>query len=219
VKKVLVGTDKSEKPKKYRPIQTKDGRKSQLVSFASLLKIELSGVFKSLPFLGVISIWLVIVFMEINSTINEGGAYNDSLYPLTNLLIDLFLDPLSTLSFILIVFYSGELVWRERSLNFNGIIDATPVANWVFFLSKFVALIMLPLLLISSGILVAIGFQISKGYFNFEIEQYLSMFYYQGTQLIIFSMMALFVQSLTRNKYYRFNHLGKLPRSKYWIGA
>lgn len=201
VKKVAVETDKPEKPKKYGPIQIIVGRKSQRASFFSLLKIELNGVFKSLPFLGVIGIWLVIVFMEINSTINEGGAYNDSLYPLSNLLIELFADPLSILSFILIVFYSGELVWRERSLNFDGILDATPVANWVLFSSKFIALIMLPLLLIASGILVAMGFQISKGHFNFELGQYLSMFYYNGTQLIIFSMMALFVQSIFRNKY------------------
>jgi len=201
VKKVLVGTDKTEKSMRYKPIQAIEGSQSQRASFFSLLKIELSAVFKSLPFLAVISIWLVIVFMEINSTINGGGAYNDSLYPLSNLLIELFVDPLSIFSFILIVFYSGELVWRERSLNFNGIIDATPVANWVFFLSKFITLIMLPLLLISSGILLAIGFQISKGYFNFEMEQYLAMFYYEGTQLIIFSMMAIFVQSIARNKY------------------
>lgn len=201
VKKVVVSADKSEKEEQYSPIQAIKGRKSQWASFISLLKIELTGVFKSLPFLGVISIWIVIVIMEINSTINEGGAYNESLYPLTNLLIDLFANPLSILSFILIIFYSGELVWRERSLNFNGIIDATPVANWVFFLSKLIALISLPLLLITSGILVAMGFQISKGYFNFEMEQYLSMFYYNGMQLIIFSMMALFIQSLVKNKY------------------
>ncbi len=201
VKKSFVANDKSEKPEKYKPVQTHDGRQSQFSSFFSLLKIELNGVFKSLPFLGVISIWFVIVFMEINSTINEGGAYNDSLFPLTNLLIDLFIDPLYILSFILIIFYSGELVWRERSLNFNGIIDATPVANWVLFSSKFIALIMLPLLLIASGIIIAMGFQIAKGYFNLEMDQYLSMFYYNGTQLLIFSMMALFVQSLVSNKY------------------
>ena len=201
VKKVLTEADKSEKLETYKPTKGIVGSQSQRASFFSLLKIELGGVFKSLPFLGVISIWLVIVFMEINSTINDGGAYNDSIYPFTNILIDLFTDPLSILSFVLIVFYSGELVWRERSLNFNGIIDATPVANWVLFSSKFMALILLPLLLISSGILVAIGFQISEGYFNFDVDQYLSMFYYQGTQLIVFSMMALFVQSLVRNKY------------------
>ena len=201
VKKVLAIADKSEKLKTYKPTKAIVGSQSQRASFFSLLKIELSGVFKSLPFLSVISIWLIIVFMEINSTINDGGAYNDSLYPFTNILIDLFTDPLSILSFVLIVFYSGELVWRERSLNFNGIIDATPVANWVLFSSKFIALILLPLLLISSGILVAMGFQISKGYFNFDMGQYLSMFYYNGMQLIVFSMMALFIQSIARNKY------------------
>ena len=173
--------------------------KSQWASFKSLLKIELTNVFKSLPFLAIMLIWVVIVFINIYETINSGGNYNDSLYPTTNLLIELTLDPI--LSLLLIVFFSGELVWRVRELKFDGIIDATPASSRVFFFSKMITLILLPIILISTAIIISIGFQISKGYFHFEIGQYLSSFYFGGMEFFFFVLLSLFFQSLVSNKY------------------
>jgi len=167
----------------------------------SLVKIELSGVLKSLPFLGILLIWVIIVFVEINSRVNGGGAYGDSWYPFTNLLIELFVEPMTFFTIIPIMFYSGEIVWRERSLNFNGIVDATPVVNWVFFLSKLIALLVLPTLFIASGIILSMSFQAASSYFDFELNQYLNLFYHNGLPLFVYCFLALFVQSLVRNKY------------------
>ena len=97
------------------------------------------------------------------------------MYPFTNQLIDLLLAPLTLFSLILIVFYSAEIVWKERSLDFNLIVDATPVKNWVFFLSKFGALLLLPLILITIGIAMCIAFQVALGYSNFEFGLYASL--------------------------------------------
>ncbi|MDF1864661.1 MAG: M1 family aminopeptidase [Saprospiraceae bacterium] len=186
----------------YSPVQAiVHNSKFQKQSFFSLFKMELSNVFKSLPFLGVLLIWVVLVFSEIYLRINQGGDYNQSLYPTTNLMIWLIKDPLPLLSLILIVFYSGEMVWRERSLKFNEIIDATPASNTGFFLSKSLALVCLPILLITISIIMAMGFQISKGYFQFEIGLYLSMFYYLGIGLFFYVLLAFFIQSLIPNKY------------------
>ena len=33
---------------------------------------------------------------------------------------------------LLIVFYAGELVWREREARLSEIADAAPVPEWVF---------------------------------------------------------------------------------------
>lgn len=185
----------------YRPVTVHITADSQRKSFLSLLKLEWNSIFKSLPFLTVNVIWVVVVFMDCFARINGGGAYNDSWYPMTNLLIELFADPLMLFGFILIVFYSGELVWRERGLNFNGILDATPVNNWTLFVSKFLVLVSLPMMLILSSIVLAIVFQISHGYFTFETGQYLAMFYFNGMTFLIFSVVAMFLQSIVRNKY------------------
>ncbi|MEH6537707.1 MAG: M1 family aminopeptidase [Psychroserpens sp.] len=185
----------------YQPIKALHNFKAQQMAFFSLLKLELKSVFKSLPFIAVLLMWLFIVFSELYSTVVSGGEYGVSVYPFTNQLIDLIVDPLSIFSLILIVFYSSEIVWRERSLNFNTIVDATPVKNWVFFVSKFAALLSLPMILITSGILLCMLFQVSLNYTNFEFSLYASLFYYYGLQLAIYSMIALFVNSLAKNKY------------------
>lgn len=185
----------------YQPIKALHSFKAQRMAFFSLLKLELKNIFKSLPFIAVLIMWLVIVFSELFSTVIEGGEYGVSIYPFTNQLIDLIVGPLTLFSLILIIFYSAEIVWRERDLNFNSIVDATPVKNGVFFLSKFTALLSLPMILIASGILLCMVFQISLNYTNFEFSLYASLFYHYGVQLVVFSMIALFVNSLAKSKY------------------
>jgi len=201
IQKVKTIAEDKVEPVAYKTIEPTLALKSDFVSLLSLLKIELQGVVKSLPFIAIILIWVVLSFSEIYSRIFQGGDYSDSLYPLTSLIISNILDPLKFLGIVLIIFYSGELVWRERSLNFNGIVDTTPVANWSLFVSKLLALLLLPALLIGSGIIIGIGFQVATGFFEVDLGQYLSMFYFNGLQLFLFSVLAVFIQSLVKNKY------------------
>ncbi|MGI9531255.1 M1 family aminopeptidase [Lutimonas sp.] len=185
----------------YKPIKALHNFKAQRLAFFALLKLELKSVFRSLPFIAVLLMWMFIVFSELYSTVIGGGEYGVSMYPFTNHLIDLFVNQLSVFSLILIVFYSSEIVWKERGLNFNHILDATPTKNWVFFLSKFSALLLLPIILITSGILMSMLFQLSLNYTNFELGVYASLFYYHGIQIVVFCMIAFFVNSLVKNKY------------------
>jgi len=185
----------------YKPLVGIYNFKAQFIAFKALLNMELKAVFKSIPFVAVLLMWLFMVFSELSSTLFGGGAYNDSLHPFTNILVEIIVEPLITFSFILIVFYSAELVWKERSYNFNSIIDATPVSNAVFFLSKLTTLLALPCILIISGIAMSIAFQMALGYSNFEFELYASIFYHYGLQLAVFCMIALFVHSLVKYKY------------------
>ncbi|WP_271765601.1 ABC transporter permease/M1 family aminopeptidase [Aquimarina algiphila] len=188
--------------KLYTPVLTfAKTRKAQCSSFLSLTKLELTNIFKSLPFIAVLLIWILIAITEIYNRIYEGGFYHDSLYPSTSSLIELISEPLPILSLILIIFYSGELIWKERNLNFNGILDTTPASNNIFFFSKYVALLVLPLLLIITSILVSISFQIAGDYYDFEWQQYINMFYFQGTEMIFYGVLTLFIQSIVSNKY------------------
>ena len=185
----------------YKPLQTIHNFKAQYLAFFSLLKIELKSVFKSLPFIAVLIMWLAIVFSELYSTVISGGEYGVSQYPFTNQLISLIVNPLTLFSLILIIFYCSEIVWKERSLNFNLIVDAVPTKNSVFFLSKFFAILLLPVILITTGIIMCILFQVRLNYTNFEFSQYASLYYHYGLQLAVFSMIGLFINSLAKSKY------------------
>ena len=110
-------------------------------------------------------------------------------------------QPLIIFSLLLIGFYSAEMVWKERSIHMNYIIDATPVKNSLLVLSKLVALVALPLLLISTGLVLAVVFQSIQGHFNFEWKLYASVYYYQGMQLRVFCCLALCVHTRSKTKF------------------
>ena len=197
-------TIKDSKPSivlQYQPEVISITAISQLKAVASLLNIELKAVFKSLPFVAMLLLWLVIVILSIASRIYEGGQYNDSLYPETNLLIELFQMPLWALGLVLIIFFSGEVVWRERMQNFFGIIDATPTSNLAFFSSKLIAVMLLPFVLIVVAVIVCVAFQLFGNYRNYDWSRYALMLYYPGFTFIIYTVLAVFIQSVSPNKY------------------
>ena len=92
---------------------------------------------------------------------------------------------------LLIVFYAGELVWRERDAGLSEIADAMPVPEWALFLGKFLglslALVALMALVATAGVLG----QMRMGYFDLEIGLYLRILF--GLQLIDYILFALLV--------------------------
>jgi ABC-2 type transport system permease protein len=107
---------------------------------------------------------------------------------------------------LLIIFYAGELVWRERDAGLGEIVDAMPVPEWAFVLGKFLGLALVlaawMALLTIAGMLV----QARMGYFNVEPGLYLKVFF--GIQLadyLLFAMLALVLHAVVNQK-----HLGYL---------
>ena len=107
---------------------------------------------------------------------------------------------------LLIVFWSGELVWRERAAGLSEIVDAAPVPEWVLFLGKFLGLGLLLVacmaLRMAAGMLVQAG----RGYYEFEIGLYLQILF--GLQLadyLLLALLALVVQVVVNHR-----HVGHL---------
>jgi hypothetical protein len=92
---------------------------------------------------------------------------------------------------LLIIYWAGELVWRERDAGMGDIIDATPVGEWVLVLGKFLGLALVLVawmaLLIAAGVVV----QMRMGYFSFEFGLYLRILF--GIQLVDYLMFAVLV--------------------------
>jgi ABC-2 type transport system permease protein len=201
VKKEESISEESDRSTKYVPVAiTSDSSKIRLAAFKNLVKLDLKSTFSSIPFLAIIAIWIVMLSIAFNYSINGREVYGAK-YPSTDLLLGLIVEILPVLGLLLVVFFSGELVWKTRSNNFHEIIDATPISNGIFFLSKFFVLALIPMLLIFSAILVGIVFQVCNGYYDFQFELYLSTFYYAGLQLVLYAVFALLVQSVVSNKY------------------
>ena len=103
---------------------------------------------------------------------------------------------------ILLTIYSGELVWRERDLKLDQVVDSTPSKSWVGFASKLAALSGVILLLL--GVVVGAGMlaQAFAGFFRFEPLLYSQkIFGMQFVEYLLLAVLALAVHTLVNHKY------------------
>ncbi len=123
-------------------------------------------------------------------------------WPVTNQMLLMASGGFAIFAFAIIIFYSGELVWRERDAELNQVMDALPMQRWVLFCSKLFALMLVQvivvLLIMASGLVV----QVAQGYYHFELGLYFrELFLNRLTQLWILCVLAMFVQTLVNQKY------------------
>jgi ABC-type transport system involved in multi-copper enzyme maturation permease subunit len=103
---------------------------------------------------------------------------------------------------LLIVFFAGELIWREREAGLGEITDAMPGSEWTSFAGKFLGLgfvlAAFTALQMAAGMLA----QVLMGYQRFEIGLYLRvLFGLQLPEYLLFVVLALFVHVVVDQKY------------------
>jgi ABC-2 type transport system permease protein len=123
-------------------------------------------------------------------------------YPVTYQMVELAGAGFFIFAVAIIIFYSGELVWRERDAQLNQVIDAFPLQRWVLFSSKLLALMLVQvvvvLLILASGVAV----QIAQGFPHIEFGLYFrELFLNRLTSLWILCVLAIFIQTIVNNKY------------------
>ena len=131
-----------------------------------------------------------------------GLIYGTATYPVTRSMIELAGGSFSIFIIIIVIVYSGELVWRERDARVDQIIDASPIPSWLIFGGKLGALLLLGLVLQLLVMACGLGIQIARGYHRFELPLY--FFDLLGLRMVGYfqiAALALFVQVLVNHKH------------------
>ncbi|AFK05127.1 hypothetical protein Emtol_4002 [Emticicia oligotrophica DSM 17448] len=173
-------------------------------------------VIREVPFIAIVFVGLVDLCV---SSFYFQKMYGTSSYPITANVLGL-LNGFDMYFLIISVFYSGELIWKERVTNMHLIIDATPVLDWVNLMAKFIGMLLvyigLLLILILSGILV----QAAHGYYNFEILLYFkTLFTSTLAFLILYTLLSFFVQVMANNKFIGFAMMFVFFLTTFFLGA
>lgn len=103
---------------------------------------------------------------------------------------------------LLLVFFAGELVWREREAGLGEITDAMPGSEWAPFLGKLLGLGLV--LAVFTALLTGAGMlaQAIRGYQDFEVGLYLKiLFGLQLPEYLLFALLALVVHVLVDQKH------------------
>lgn len=101
---------------------------------------------------------------------------------------------------IVIAYYAGELVWRERQVKLDQIVDAMPARNPVFLFSKLLALWTVVAVLLAVTVAAMLVLQLVKGT-PIDAAMYLREMSYIGLPFLWVGALALICQVLSPNKY------------------
>ena len=158
-------------------------------------------VVKEIPFIAILIVGMLFLFI---SALNMNELYGTSSYPTTYSVLGV-LGGFTLFFLIIAIFYSGELVWKERDVKFNLIMDAMPMPSFTALLSKFFGLVLIYLIMILVLIVCGVIIQASKGYYKFELSLYFSTLYTSTLIfLVLYTLLAIFIQVLVNNKFLGF---------------
>ena len=156
-------------------------------------------VLKEIPF-RVIMVG-ALVFLIIAS-LNIGGSYaNVKTYPLTYMVLEAF-GRLSIFFMTIIIFYAGELIWKERSIHFDVIYDALPTKTYVNLLGKMLGMIWVFVGILAFLVLIGIIIQGSYQYHQYEVPLYLQVLSTQTLFFVVwYTVLAFFLQVVINHKF------------------
>ncbi|MFK8004873.1 MAG: M1 family aminopeptidase [Saprospiraceae bacterium] len=156
-------------------------------------------ILTEVPFWAIVICGGAIIF---GNSIGLRTSYGVDSFPTTYIIVE-DLQEMSIFFFLLIIlFYSGELIWKERDVKFNGIFDALATSDFINLAGKFIGLILSYVVIILALIFSGIIFQTLNGYYDYEIGLYFSLFFLGIFPfLVLFTFVAFFFQVLTNHKF------------------
>ena len=143
----------------------------------------------------------MIVF-AINNGYYAGRFEDIDVWPVTYLMLQAVEGGATLFLYIVAALYAAELIWRERDVHMDGIHDALPMPDSIDWLSKLLAIGFVELVLLTVTMLCGVFMQTVAGYYHYEFLQYFKELYViTFPQIMIFALLALFVQTLVSNKF------------------
>ena len=203
-----------------RVVQVFSGAMS-LHQWWSLTRLEFWGIVRSRYFVAIAGAG-VILLLATSSQV--GKSHDTPTYPVTYEVLEAITGSFFLFFLAIIIFYSGELVWRERTAGVAQITDAVPVPSWVPFLSKLAALGLVQVVLLAVVMTCGLLIQTFKGYFHYEIGLYLqALFLYELPFLLLLCVLSMVTQVVVNNKYLGFAvmvlyYVGNIFRSQIGLG-
>ena len=167
--------------------------------FRSQVRMDLAGIYKSVPFYAIMGFAALNVIGGFSAATN---MYGTPLLPVTSAMLRAVGSTYTFFILLIVIYYAGELVQRERQAEIADVVDSTPFPNFVMVASKVVALWFIIFCLLMFGMLAAMVQQLIEGYTHFEIGLYLQgLLLMQGALFFLFAVIAVFVQTVAGNKW------------------
>lgn len=174
-----------------------------------LSRIDFRSIVFSWPFVTILLAGaLMVLFQQFNMNPEDGVVIIPTTANMLRVPMFMFTAVVNFLTFL----YSGILMYRSKMARVDSLIDICPQPNWVYLLSKVIAIFKMQLMLLTLVMVAGIFAQILNGYYKFEIAHYLfELFILNGIHFLIWACMAISLHSLAKNMYLGFFFLLLIP--------
>lgn len=174
------------------------GSSTGVSQFLRQLRFDTLGVLRGIPFIVML---LFALANFIPAAIFAETMYETPIHPVTSQILQALQGAYSFVLIIIVLFYAGELVAKERSVKIHEVTDAMPVPNWVPLTAKFGALVAVIVCFQLLGGIVAILIQLGKGHTQLELAVYAQTLMLNSLVFVLMGGLALCLQVFTNNKY------------------
>ena len=163
------------------------------------IRFEMAQVFKSPAFF---VLMLVGLFNAGGGLFFANEIYGTPARPLTFAVLQVLFGAFAIIPIIIAIYYSGELVWRDRDRKMHEIIDATSLPNWAYLVPKTLALSAVLFATLIISMVAAILIQLGRGQTELGLGAYVAWYIVPTTvDMILLAVLAIFVQALSPNKF------------------
>src|SRR5690606_12681070 len=114
------------------------GVRAQLKQYIAIVTGSFRGIILNRYFVAILGAGLTFLVLAADQV---GKLYGTTTWPVTYGVVELLGGMFGLFVLIIITFYGGDLVWRERDHRIDQVVDATPLPNWVPFAAKLTALV------------------------------------------------------------------------------
>lgn len=172
---------------------------TRLYQFRHLSVFYFKTILKEPSFWAIVICGMAIIFVN---SISLGTSYGVDSYPVTYVVVEELQELSIGFFLIILVFFSGEIIWKERDAKLHAIVDAAPIATFIQLAAKLAGLILMYIVLMLALILSGLLFQTLQGYYHYEIQVYLLDFFFAILPFLVLFTIASFVfQTLTHHKF------------------
>ena len=172
--------------------------RSAIAMFRQQLVFDTLGVLRSVPFL-VMLLFAVILFLN-NARFTE-RMFETEVYPVTYIMLDVMRGNMSLFLFLIVVFYAGELIFKERQARLADVVDAMPVPNFVPLAAKCGALLAVVLVFALVNAACGMLFQLVNGYTRLEPGLYLSALAIGVVPFVLIGLLSLALMVYAQHKF------------------
>ncbi|MEX2582173.1 MAG: M1 family aminopeptidase [Gemmatimonadota bacterium] len=188
------------------------GGRAWLQQYLAIVRSSFRGIILNRYFVAILGAGLIFLVMAADQV---GKLFGTTTWPVTYSVIELLGGMFSIFVLVIITFYGGELIWRERDSRIDQLVDATPVPNAVRYLAKLSALIGVVVMLQAVLLVAGIVTQTAKGYYTFEFGQYAqTLFGFNLADFVLLCILITLIHVLVNNKY-----MGHLIAVLYFVGT